>query len=78
MGKRRRRYRRFSAVPGALSPARPGSANPGHRPVRWDEIDDVDPHYFTIFTVPAPFSEIGDRHEESRARAGLVGARPVG
>jgi DNA ligase D len=33
-------------------------------PVRWDEIDDVDPHDFTIFTVPARFAEIGDLHED--------------
>ncbi|HET7067421.1 MAG TPA: non-homologous end-joining DNA ligase [Nocardioides sp.] len=33
-------------------------------PVRWDEIDDVDPHDFTIRTVPGRFAEIGDLHED--------------
>jgi DNA ligase D len=33
-------------------------------PVRWDEVDDVDPHDFTIFTVPDRFAEIGDLHED--------------
>jgi DNA primase len=33
-------------------------------PVRWDEIGDVDPHDFTIFTVPARFAELGDLHED--------------
>jgi DNA primase len=32
--------------------------------VRWDEIDAVEPHDFTIFTVPARFEEIGDLHED--------------
>ena len=31
-------------------------------PIRWDEVDDVDPHDFTIFTVPARFAELGDLH----------------
>ena len=33
-------------------------------PIRWDEIDDVDPHDCTIFTVPARFAELGDLHED--------------
>jgi len=33
-------------------------------PVRWDEVDDVDPRDFTMFTVPARFAEIGDLHED--------------
>src|SRR6478752_3753423 len=33
-------------------------------PITWDEVDDVDPHDFTIFTVPARFAEIGDLHED--------------
>ena len=33
-------------------------------PVRWDEIDDADPHDFTIFTMPARFAEIGDLHAD--------------
>jgi DNA primase len=32
-------------------------------PIRWDEVDDVDPRDFTIFTVPARFAELGDLHE---------------
>ncbi|ADB34301.1 DNA polymerase LigD, polymerase domain protein [Kribbella flavida DSM 17836] len=31
-------------------------------PIRWDEIDDVDPREFTIATVPARFAELGDLH----------------
>ena len=33
-------------------------------PIRWDEIDDVDPHDFTIVTVPARFAELGDLHAD--------------
>lgn len=31
-------------------------------PIRWDEVDDVDPHDFTLATVPARFAEFGDLH----------------
>ncbi|RSM53616.1 ATP-dependent DNA ligase [Amycolatopsis sp. WAC 01376] len=31
-------------------------------PIRWDEIDDVEPREFTIATVPARFAELGDLH----------------
>jgi len=31
-------------------------------PIRWDEIDDVEPHDFTIATVPSRFAELGDLH----------------
>ncbi len=31
-------------------------------PIRWDEVDDVEPDDFTIRTVPARFSELGDLH----------------
>jgi DNA ligase D len=31
-------------------------------PIRWDEIDDVEPQDFTIATVPARFAELGDLH----------------
>ncbi|MEJ2852332.1 MULTISPECIES: non-homologous end-joining DNA ligase [unclassified Saccharothrix] len=31
-------------------------------PLRWDEIDDVDPRDCTIATVPARFAELGDLH----------------
>ncbi len=32
-------------------------------PVTWAELADVDPHDFTIATVPARFAELGDPHE---------------
>ena len=31
-------------------------------PIRWDEVDDVEPDDFTIATVPARFAELGDLH----------------
>jgi len=31
-------------------------------PIRWDEVADVDPHDFTIFSVPARFADLGDLH----------------
>ncbi|MEV4312901.1 non-homologous end-joining DNA ligase [Actinocrispum sp. NPDC049592] len=31
-------------------------------PIRWDEIDDVNPNDFTIATVPSRFAELGDLH----------------
>ena len=33
-------------------------------PVRWDEVDDADPHDFTIFTVPERFKRLGDLHAD--------------
>ena len=33
-------------------------------PISWDELDDVDPHDFTIFTVPKRFAEVGDLHAD--------------
>ena len=33
-------------------------------PIRWDEVDDVEPHDFTIFTVPDRFAELGDLHAD--------------
>ena len=36
-------------------------------PVNWHEINDIDPHDFTIFTVPARFAELGDLHAEMDA-----------
>jgi len=38
-------------------------------PIRWDEIDDVDPHDCTIATVPSRFAELGDLHEGIDERA---------
>jgi DNA ligase D len=32
-------------------------------PVRWDEVDDVDPNDFTIATVPERFARLGDLHD---------------
>ncbi|ORI21380.1 non-homologous end-joining DNA ligase [Rhodococcus sp. 1168] len=32
-------------------------------PITWDEVSDVDPQEFTMFTVPARFAELGDLHE---------------
>jgi DNA ligase D len=32
-------------------------------PIRWDEIDDVEPGELTIVTVPERFSKLGDLHE---------------
>jgi DNA ligase D len=31
-------------------------------PIRWEEVDDVDPRDFTIFTVPGRYADIGDLH----------------
>ncbi len=31
-------------------------------PIRWDEIDAVEPDDFTLLTVPARFAELGDLH----------------
>ena len=49
------------------SPRRTPSAacpTPGSRPPsRWAEVDDADPHDFTIFTVPDRFAAKGDLHE---------------
>ena len=33
-------------------------------PIRWDEIDDVDPRDFTIRTVPQRFAALGDLHHD--------------
>jgi DNA ligase D len=33
-------------------------------PIRWDEVDDVDPRDCTIFTVPQRYAEIGDLHAD--------------
>ena len=31
-------------------------------PIRWDEIDDVDPNDLTMATVPERFARLGDLH----------------
>ena len=31
-------------------------------PISWDEVADVDPREFTMFTVPARFADLGDLH----------------
>jgi bifunctional non-homologous end joining protein LigD len=36
-------------------------------PLTWDEIDECDPRDFTIATMPARFSTVGDRHGEMDA-----------
>ncbi len=33
-------------------------------PIRWDEVDDVDPRDCTIFTVPDRFAALGDLHAD--------------
>jgi DNA ligase D len=38
-------------------------------PIRWDELDEVDPREFTIATVPSRFAELGDLHADIDARA---------
>ena len=31
-------------------------------PIKWDEIDDVEPDDFTMSSVPRRFAEVGDLH----------------
>jgi DNA ligase D len=38
-------------------------------PVRWEEIDDLEPQEFTIATVPARFARLGDLHQRIDDRA---------
>ncbi|MFD0536122.1 DNA polymerase domain-containing protein [Actinomadura luteofluorescens] len=45
---------------GLQRPAAPHA--PVSAPVTWDELPDVDPHDFTIATMPARFAEVGDLH----------------
>ena len=33
-------------------------------PIHWEEIEVVDPHDFTIFTVPRRYAEVGDLHAD--------------
>jgi bifunctional non-homologous end joining protein LigD len=41
-------------------------------PLSWDEVDDCDPRDFTLFTMPARFASVGDRHEEIDQHAGSL------
>jgi len=43
---------------------RPKPGAPVSAPVTWDELADVSPEDFTVATMPARFSEGGDRHAE--------------
>jgi DNA ligase D len=42
---------------------RPIAGAPVSTPVTWEELPDVDPRAFTLHTVPARFTEVGDLHE---------------
>jgi DNA ligase D len=39
---------------------RPISGAPASAPLRWEELTEVDPHDFTLFTLPGRVAEIGD------------------
>jgi DNA ligase D len=41
---------------------RPKPGAPVSAPVTWDELPEVEPEDFTVATMPARFSEVGDRH----------------
>jgi DNA ligase D len=41
---------------------RPKPGAPVSAPVTWDELTEVRPEQFTVTTMPARFSEVGDRH----------------
>ncbi len=43
-------------------------------PITWEEVADVDPAAFTVFTVPARFAALGDPHADMQARAGSLDA----
>jgi bifunctional non-homologous end joining protein LigD len=43
---------------------RPKPHAPVSAPLSWDEVDSCDPADFTLATMPARFSEIGDRHQD--------------
>ena len=48
-------------------------ARPGSRvsaPLRWEELDDVDPFDFTVFSMPARYAEVGDLHAPVGAAEG--------
>jgi DNA ligase D len=42
---------------------RPKPGAPVSAPLTWDELPDVAPEDFTVATMPARFTEVGDRHE---------------
>jgi DNA ligase D len=42
-------------------------------PIRWDEVDDVDPRELTIATVPKRYAELGDLHAGIDATAFDIG-----
>src|SRR5919198_1253257 len=41
---------------------RPKPGAPVSAPVEWDELSEIRPEDFTVATMPARFSEVGDRH----------------
>ena len=41
-------------------------------PLGWDEVEACDPADFTVFTMPARFAEVGDRHAGMNAAAGSL------
>jgi DNA primase len=41
---------------------RPKPGAPVSAPVRWEELDRVQPEDFTVATMPARFAELGDPH----------------
>ncbi len=41
-------------------------------PLHWDEVPDCDPADFTVLTVPARFTELGDPHAEIDRNAGSL------
>jgi hypothetical protein len=41
-------------------------------PLAWDEVDQCQPEDFTLATMPARFSTIGDRHEEMDEAVGSL------
>jgi DNA ligase D-like protein (predicted polymerase) len=51
---------------------RPKPHAPVSAPLSWDEVDSVDPHDFTLATMPARFASIGDRHQDIDRHAGSL------
>jgi DNA ligase D len=43
---------------------RPKPHAPVSAPLRWDELDDVDPHDFDLATMPVRYAELGDVHAD--------------